>query len=241
MNAMIFAAGLGTRLKPLTDSIPKALVEVNGITMLEHSINLLTKHGAKKIVVNVHHHADQIINFINSRNYFGIEMVISDERDELLDTGGGLWKARTELENAGPFLVLNADILSNIDLSRMMDQHLKTNAMATLAVRERKESSRQLLFSENGNLGGWKNLKSGAEIIFQNNGKLVPLAFSGIHIISPDWFELNNKSGKFSIIDSYLELGKSNSIKSYRHDEDYWFDIGSLSKLSAANDFFKSI
>ena len=241
MNAMIFAAGLGTRLKPLTDSIPKALVEVNGITMLEHSINLLKKHGAKKIVVNTHHHADQINNFINSRNHFGIDIVISDERDELLDTGGGLWKARTELENAGPFFVLNADILSNIDLSRMMEQHLKTNAMATLAVRERIESSRQLLFSENGNLGGWKNLNSGEEIIFQNNDTLIPLAFSGIHIISPEWFELNNKSGKFSIIDSYLELGKTNSIKSYQHDEDYWFDIGSPEKLSSANDFFKSI
>lgn len=238
---MIFAAGLGTRLKPLTDSIPKALVEVNGISMLEHSINLLTKHGAKKIVVNAHHHADQIINFINSRNHFGIETVISDERDELLDTGGGLWKARKELESADPFFVVNADILSNINLSLMMEEHLKTNTLATLAVRERKESTRQLLFSENGSLGGWKNLKSGKEIIFQNNETLVPLAFSGIHIISPEWFDLNKKSGKFSIIDSYLELGKTHTIKSFRHDEDYWFDVGSPEKLNAANDFFKSI
>jgi MurNAc alpha-1-phosphate uridylyltransferase len=241
MNAMIFAAGLGTRLKPLTDSIPKALVEVNGITMLEHSINLLTKHGAKKIVVNVHHHADQIINFINSRNHFGIEMVISDERDELLDTGGGLWKARKELETGGAFFVVNADILSNINLNKMMEEHLKSDAMATLAVRNRTESSRQLLFDENGRLGGWINTKTGEEILLKKELNLKPLAFSGIHVISPNWFELNNKSGKFSIIDSYLELGKSNSIKSYRHDEDYWFDIGSPSKLSAANDFFKSI
>ena len=237
---MIFAAGLGTRLKPLTDSIPKALVEVAGKSLLEHCILLLKNHGVNKIIINVHHHADQIISFIDSKVQFGIEILISDERDELLDTGGGLWKVRKELESTGPFFVVNADILSNIDLSRMMDQHLKTNTLATLAVRERKESSRQLLFDEVGNLGGWKNLKSGEEIILKKDEKLAPLAFSGIHIISPEWFDLNNQSGKFSIIDSYLELGKTHAIKSFRHDDDYWFDVGSPDKLNAANDFLKS-
>ena len=232
MNAMLFAAGLGTRLRPLTDNQPKALVTVAGQTLLERSIHLLAMQGVTRIVINVHYHAGQIVNFVQNQGYFGLDIQFSDEREELLETGGGLLKAAPLLNNGKPFIVLNSDIICNIDFAKMLKTHLDNRALATLAVRDRAESSRQLLFDEQGLLGGWENRKTAESL-------LKPLAFSGIHILNPEWFELCSQRGKFSIIDSYLELGRKWPIVTHRHDEDYWFDVGSIEKLAEAETFLK--
>ncbi len=239
MNAMIFAAGLGSRLRPITDQLPKALVVVAGQTLLERAIHLLAMQGVSRIVINVHHHAEQIVSFVQNQGYFGLDIQFSDEREELLETGGGLLKAAPLLNNGKPFIVLNSDIICNIDFAKMMKSHIDKKAFATLAVRERPESSRQLLFDEQGLLGGWENRKTAECILFKEESLLKPLAFSGIHILNPEWFELCSQRGKFSIIDSYLELGRKWPIVTHRHDEDYWFDVGSIEKLAEAETFLK--
>jgi len=237
MNAMLFAAGLGTRLQPITDKTPKALVSVAGKTLLERAVQLLAAQGVTKIVINVHHHAEQIVQYVKSQGYFGLTIHFSDERNELLDTGGGLLKAAPWLRNDGPFIALNADIITNIDFKKMMQTHLQHKALASLAVRDRPESGRQLLFDTEGLLGGWQNSKTGESILFKVENLLSPLAFSGAHIIDPEWFEQQTQRGKFSIIDSYLQLGREMAIVAHQHNEDYWFDVGSAEKLAEAEAF----
>ena len=238
MKAMLFAAGLGTRLKPLTDKIPKALAVVAGKTLLERAITHLASYGVNYIVINIHHHGDQIIEFLQNRVNFSLDIHISDETAELLETGGGLMKAANHFSGNEPFVVINADVISNINISKMMDVHKTKNAFATLALRNRPESSRQLLFDENGQLCGRINRSKNERIISIDKPCLSEKAFSGIHILSPKWFELTTQQGKFSIIDSYLDLCKNNTIQAYSHDEDYWFDVGSLEKLNEANEYF---
>jgi NDP-sugar pyrophosphorylase family protein len=240
MKAMIFAAGKGTRLKPLTDNTPKALVKVNGTPMLEIIIKKLIKVGVKEIIVNVHYLADQIINFLNSSNNFEIRIEVSDETDELLDTGGGLKKALWFFNDNEPFILHNVDVISDIDLIDMVNFHKDNNALATLAVRERK-SSRYFLFNNKHELCGWENTKASEKLISKTSDNLKKLAFSGIHIISPTLFNHNKRDGKFSIVQTYLELSKNNSIIGYQHDKNYWFDIGSCEKLDVAEKFINSI
>ncbi len=238
---MIFAAGLGSRLKPLTDNIPKALAVVAGKTLLERAVLHLASQGVTYIVINIHHHAEQIIQFVQSHSNFGLDINFSDESDELLDTGGGLLKAEKHFIGTEPFVIMNADVISNINLNKMLDFHRQNDALVTLAMRNRAESSRQLLFDIDGFLCGKVDRNKGIKILYSSDENIKELAFSGIHIVSPKWFELNKVSGKFSIIESYLELCQNNKIISYAHNEDYWFDVGSIEKLTEAESFFNKM
>jgi len=226
MKAMIFAAGLGTRLKPLTNLRPKALVEVNGKPMLEHTINKLQQYGCSDIIINVHHFAEQIKDLLTYKNNFGIHIEISDESDQLLDTGGGLKKASWFFNDGMPFLVHNVDVLSDINLEILYQSHIQNHSVATLAVKQR-ETSRYFLFDEQLNLCGWRNNKTDEIKISRGNPDvLIPLAFSGIQILSPEIFELINETGKFSMIDVYLRLATYNRITGFRQDTGYWYDLG---------------
>jgi NDP-sugar pyrophosphorylase family protein len=230
-KAMILAAGLGTRLKPLTDSKPKALLEWEGRPLLEHSILKLKAEGFTSIIINVHHFAGMIMDFVKDRNHFGIEIEFSHEKEELLDTGGGLAKA-SWFFGKDPFLVYNVDILSNINLSAMYQDHLKSGAIATMAVKERV-TSRSLLMSKDSLLKGWRDNRSGETILTGNSeAGLLPIAFSAIHIMDPGIFELFPKEKRFPLMPFYLELAKTHPVNLYRHDSDSWTDMGKLESFS---------
>jgi N-acetyl-alpha-D-muramate 1-phosphate uridylyltransferase len=234
MKALIFAAGLGTRLRPLTDKLPKALIPVAGKPMLQWVTEKLIAGGVTDIVINVHHHPDILIDYISKLKFPGIQFHISDERDQLLDTGGGLKQAEVYLNGPDPFIVHNADVLSNINLKDMFAFHKSHKPLATLAVSSRN-TSRHFLW-EDDRLAGWENNVSGEKILCQPDEKnrLRPLAFSGIHILCPKIFSLINEKGRFSIKDLYLRLAASHHIAAYEHDPRYWFDIGSPEKLENA-------
>lgn len=197
MKAMIFAAGLGTRLQPFTGHLPKAMVPVGGVPMLERVVNRLMEFGVREIIINVHHFPDQIIDFLLSKNNFGIHIEISDERDLLLDTGGGLKKAAGFFDDGKPFILHNVDVLSNISLREMLALHHAENALTTLAVSNR-DSSRYFLFDEKMRLCGWEHTGK-AEVRLARDCRIKPLrfAFSGIHIISPEIFSLMTETGRF--------------------------------------------
>lgn len=237
MKAMILAAGLGTRLRPLTDHRPKALVELNGRTLLEITISQLMQFGVKEIIVNVHHFAQQVVDFLNSKNNFGIRIEVSREDELLLDTGGGLKKAAWFfLGSDEPFLLHNADVLSNIDLGRLLQAHRDNGALATLAVQKRS-SSRQLLFDNEMKLCGRRIGRQGQPQIVGKSGVLQELAFSGIHAISPRMLDMITEDGVFSIIDTYLRLAEQGkNIAGFRADEYYWRDLGREDELKKAED-----
>ena len=206
MKAMIFAAGLGTRLKPVTDNLPKALVPIAGKPLLEHVILKLKSAGFDEIIVNVHHFHDQIIDFLKENNNFSIRIEVSDERNLLLDTGGGIRKAAWFFDDEKPFLVHNVDILSNVDLKVLYHQHLRTNSLATLVVSKR-DTFRYLLFDDNLRLSGWINEKTGETkpINLKKIELYNKLAFAGIQVLSPKVFDLmKNLEPKFPIMDFYL-------------------------------------
>jgi NDP-sugar pyrophosphorylase family protein len=238
MEAMIFAAGLGTRLRPLTKDRPKALVEVCGKTLLKHCIEMLISNGATRIVINVHHFAEMMKEYISNLNY-NIDIQISDESQLLLDTGGGLKKAIGLFSGKEPIVIANVDILTNINLRQMMQQHIDSKADATLAIRQR-QSSRVLLFDNQMQLGGWQNVKTGESIIVSHSKELKPFAFSGIHIMSPSLFNIFPDDEVFPIIPHYLKLAESHKIIGYQHDDDYWFDAGSVEKIAEAEKFLIS-
>ncbi|MDG1434970.1 MAG: nucleotidyltransferase family protein [Saprospiraceae bacterium] len=242
MKALIFAAGLGTRLRPLTDNRPKALVEINGTTLLEIVIQRLKAAGVTDLIVNVHHHAQMIIDFLQSKNNFEINISISDEREKLLDTGGGLLKMANFFSDGNPFFVHNVDILSNIDLKKMYDTHIKSNAVASLSTRHRA-TSRYLLFNKKNKLFGWMNIKTGKMILCKKRkGKLNLRAFSGIHIISPDIFDaMPDNKNAFSIIDVYLAAAAYQKIVEYPHDTDIWMDVGKIENIDQAKKVLKEI
>ena len=223
VKALILAAGLGTRLYPLTKDKPKALVEINGKTLLQRAIEKLKQHKVSEITVNVHAFGEQIIDFLHTHS-FDIPIHISDEREELLDTGGAILKAAPFLSDSDAFIVYNVDVISDINLDKMLKTHLATNALSTLAVRKRT-SSRYLLFNSENQLKGWKNIKSGEQIILSDEKK-EEYAFSGIHILNPSIFDLIQQKGKFSIIPSYLQLAKEHSIFGFEHTDDLWMDMG---------------
>lgn len=231
MKAMIFAAGLGTRLQPITNDKPKALVEVNNKTLLEIVIQRLQKFGFTEIIVNVHHFADQIIEYLKANDNFGMQIAISDESDKLLDTGGGLKKAKSFFDDQ-PFLVHNVDIISDINLADLYKFHFNSKALSTVAVRNRV-SSRYLLFNDNNLLSGWKNVKTGETIITREpEDELKPLAFSGIHVIDPEIFVLMPDEEVFSIIDLYLTISRKEKILAYRDDNSFWQDVGKIEDLN---------
>jgi NDP-sugar pyrophosphorylase family protein len=232
MKAMILAAGLGTRLRPLTDDRPKALVEVGGRTLLEITLSRLRGFGVREVIVNVHHFADMVVDYLKKNDNFGVRIEVSRE-DLPLDTGGGLKKAAWFfLEDSSrldePFILHNVDVISTIDLQRMMQSRVEHKALATLAVQER-ETSRYLLFDEHlvlcGRLSG---AGQQAEFVRGSQQLLVQaLAFSGVHVISPRIFSMMTEEGVFSIITSYLRLaGQGENILAFRADEYYWRDLG---------------
>jgi len=240
MKALILAAGFGTRLQPITDSKPKALVEINGITLLEFTIRRLIKFGFNQIIINVHHFAEQIINFLDEKNNFGIEIEISDERDLLLDTGGGLKKASWFFDDGRPFLIHNVDILSDVDLAQFYNSHLNSDSIATLAVQKRK-SSRYFLFDDEKYLCGWENVKTNEhKITRQPNGKLAQLAFSGIHMADPSIFKLIPPEKVFSIVDFYLSIASQNRISYFDHSNSLFIDLGKKENLAEAEKIFNN-
>jgi mannose-1-phosphate guanylyltransferase len=223
MKAMVLAAGLGTRLRPLTDSRPKALVEVAGRTLLEITLERLRTFDVHDVIINVHHFADMVIDYLKAHDNFGMHIEISRE-DILLDTGGGLKKAAWFLAD-GPFVLHNVDVLSTIDLRRMIQFHLQHQALATLAVQDR-QTSRYLLFDDEGRLCGRQSTP---------NPEKQSLAFSGIHVISPELLSMMSEEGVFSIITSYLRLAASGErILAFRADEYYWRDVGRPENLVQA-------
>ena len=239
MKAMIFAAGLGTRLKPFTDHMPKALVPVAGKPMLEHVINKLKSAGVDEIVINVHHFAQQIIDFLKEKDNFGIKIWISDETEELLETGGGIKKAAPFFNE--PFLVHNADILSNVDLKAMYDYHLTNGNDATLLVSSRK-TVRYLLLDDTNRLCGWVNketLQTKPEDFIYQPEVQKEYAFGGIHIISPTLFKYmdNQWTGKFSIMDFYLQTCKEAQLGGYIKEDLQLIDIGKPEMLAKAEEF----
>ena len=238
MKAMIFAAGLGTRLRPFTNDRPKALVEVNGVSLLEIAIGRLRHAGVEEIIVNIHYFGDQIERFLQKKSNFGIRIEISDERERLLDTGGGLKKAAWFFDDGKPFFAYNADILTTLDLKAMYHAHRISDALATLAVRSR-DSARSFLFDDTGRLSGWRNTANQAERIVRNVFPLHPLAFSGIHVINPEIFGYMPEAEIFSIVDVYLDVAARASVMAYRHDQDLWIDVGKPGALEEAQVLWK--
>jgi NDP-sugar pyrophosphorylase family protein len=226
-KAMILAAGLGTRLKPLTDHKPKALLEWEGRPLLEHVIVKLKSYGFTSIIINIHHHAALIMDYVKQKDQFGIEIVFSHERDELLDTGGGIANASWFFGN-DPFLVYNVDILSNIDLHAMFRHHQDSGAIATMAVKARV-TTRSLLMSDDGLLKGWRDNRTGETILCGDSADgLIPIAFSAIHIMDPRVFSLFPKEKRFPLMPFYLDLARTHPVNLYRHDRDSWIDMGKL-------------
>jgi mannose-1-phosphate guanylyltransferase len=238
MKAMVLAAGLGTRLRPLTDDRPKALVEVGGRTLLEINLTRLRTFGVREVIVNVHHFADLVISFLKAHHNFGMRIEVSRE-DVLLDTGGGLKKAGWFfLENSGssaePFILHNVDVISTIDLDRMVKEHEKNQSLATLAVQQR-ETSRYLLFDEQQQLCGRRAGRDQQPQIVRSAPSMQALAFSGVHVISRRLLPLITEDGIFSIIETYLRLAASEEkIQAFRADEYYWRDLGKLADLQQA-------
>ncbi|MBP6429135.1 MAG: NTP transferase domain-containing protein [Bacteroidales bacterium] len=236
-QAFILSAGLGTRLKPLTNSKPKALVEVNELSLLEHNINKLISYSCKHIVINVHHFSEQIIEHITKKHY-ACDIFISDETDLLLDTGGGLKNARNLFDFSKDILIHNVDILSKIDFNSFYNSHKEYSSLATLAVSQR-QTSRYLLFNENNSLGGWENRKTGERIIVRDDIDLIPYGFSGVQLIKPELIDLiENKDKAFSIIPEYLKLAKSYPINSYIHSKDIWVDVGRIESIEEAEKLY---
>jgi N-acetyl-alpha-D-muramate 1-phosphate uridylyltransferase len=234
MKAMILAAGLGTRLKPFTEKHPKALFPVNGKPLLQRNIEYLKSLGVTEIIVNVHHFADQIINILKDNHGWGTKITISDETNEVLETGGGLKKTAHYFENTNePFVLMNADILTDLNIGEMLAYHNSTKALATLAITERG-TSRYLLFNESNTLCGWLNDKTGEQKGIVGNKK----AFSGIHILSPKIFSLITEQGKFSMIDLYVRLAPTQLIKGYDHSNGILVDVGKPENVPFAEEHF---
>ncbi|MFZ0770034.1 MAG: nucleotidyltransferase family protein [Candidatus Sulfotelmatobacter sp.] len=244
MKAMILAAGLGTRLRPLTNDRPKALVEVGGQTLLEIALARLRTFGVREVIVNVHHLADMVVEYLKKNDSFCMRIEVSRE-EELLDTGGGLKKAawfflEDSEERDEPFVVHNVDVISTIDLGRMVQFHKEHKALATLAVHKR-ETSRYLLFDERMQLCGRRAGSDGAPELVRPAQRTQALAFSGIHLISPRLFSMMTEEGAFSIIGSYLRLAaRGEKILSFRADKYYWRDLGRLENVGQAEQDLKS-
>jgi NDP-sugar pyrophosphorylase family protein len=243
MRAMILAAGLGTRLRPLTNDRPKALVEVAGRTLLEITLSRLREFGIHEVIINVHHFAGMVVDYLKRNNNFGMRIEVSHEQ-ELLDTGGGLKTAgwfflQNSAERDEPFILHNVDVISTIDLGRMAQLHRENQALATLAVQER-ETSRYLLFNEQMQLCGRRAGSERQSELVRAAREVQALAFSGIHIISPRFLSMMTEEGSFSIITSYLRLAaEGESILAFRADEYYWRDLGRPESVAQAERDFE--
>ena len=237
MKGMILAAGLGSRLKPWTDTHPKALAVVNGKSLLERNILYLQQHGIFDIIVNVHHFADQIVDAVEKNKGWGSAVTISDETDVVLETGGGLQKASWFFAGETDLVLMNADILTGMDLTAMIRQHTAERPMATLAVSDR-DTSRYFLFNEHNILSGWRNVKTGDEKIVRSSAIQHQKAFSGIHVIDTTLFPLIRQTGKFSMVDVYLDIARENQVGFFDHSGSSFIDVGKPESVSAAEKTF---
>jgi NDP-sugar pyrophosphorylase family protein len=235
--AMIFAAGLGTRLKPWTDNHPKALAPVNGKSLLQRNIEYLQHHGINDVVVNVHHFHDQIIRVLEENNGWGSSFQISNETNELLETGGGLYHARDFFSGYDQVITLNSDILTDLDLRSLVASHKDSSALATLAVMKRS-SSRYLLFSDKMRLCGWRDRKTGEEIMKVHGTETEEFAFSGVTVFDKDIFLEIRQGGKFSLRDVFLDLCDSKLITGYDHTGDLFIDVGKPGSCEEAEKYF---
>lgn len=235
-GAMLFCAGLGTRFKPWTEKHPKALAVVNGRTLLQRNIEYLQKYDITDVVVNVHHFADQVIDTIERNNGWGSTITISDESDELLDTGGGLLKAK-HLLFRGPILTLNVDILTEVNLKDFLTHHQRENSLITVAVSDRI-TSRYLLFNKYNRLVGWRNKKTAETKIVIEAKEIFEKAYSGMAIFQPEALDLITLRGKFSLIDAYLQLAPQNKIACYDHTAERWVDVGKPESVEIAEQLF---
>lgn len=236
-TAMIFSAGLGTRFKPWTDKHPKALAQVNGKTLLQRNVEYLQQYGITNVIVNVHHFADQIIDAVKANNGWGSNITISDESNEVLETGGGLMKAKHLFPAGQKFITCNVDILTDLDLTALIAFHKKQKALISFGVTNRK-TSRYFLFDENNRLCGWQNTKTGDEKIVIQKAGLVEKAYSCVVVFDPEIFNLIPFTGKFSLVDVYLQLAASHAILGYDHSGDKFVDVGKPENISVAESLF---
>lgn len=237
MKAMIFAAGLGTRFKPWTDKHPKALAIVNKKSLLQRNIEYLQQYGITDVVVNVHHFADQLIEAIEINKGWGSNVIISDESNEVLETGGGLLKARPLLEGNEPFITLNADILTDLNITKLLDYHQQHKAFVSFGITNRK-TSRYLLFDETQRLCGWRNVNTGEEKISIPGKELHQMAYSCVVVFEPTIFDLIPQKGKFSLTETYLSLASSQLILGYDHTGDRLVDVGKPESVAIAESMF---
>lgn len=238
MKAMIFAAGLGTRFKPFTEKHPKALAVINHKSLLQRNIEYLQQYNITEIVVNVHHFGDQIIEAIKKNKGWGSNVVISDEKDEVLETGGGLVKAQHLLKSNNPFLTINVDILSNLNIQHLINFYNNHNTLIALAVTDRL-TSRYFLFNQQNQLSGWRNTKTSEEKIILPQNHYIQKAYSGIAIFNPSIFSLIRQQGKFSLTETYLELAKTQAILGYDHSSDIILDVGNIEAIKIAEKHFQ--
>lgn len=234
---MIFSAGLGTRFKPWTDTHPKALALVNGKPLLQHNIEYLQKYGITDVVVNVHHFADQIIEAVQKNKGWGSDVLISDERNEVLETGGGLLKAKDLLQNAEPFITLNADFLTDLNIDDLITFHKNKKALISFGITSRK-TSRYFLFDEEKRLCGWRNTNTGEEKIAVAKENLKEMAYSCVVVFQPEIFELIPQRGKFSLVETYLTLAAHHPIYGYNHSGDKLVDVGKPESVAIAEKMF---
>lgn len=234
---MIFAAGMGTRLQPFTDNHPKALAQVNGVPLLERNIKYLQGYGINDFVINIHHFGGQILAFLAENDNFGANIEISNESDELLETGGGLLFAKRFLENEKNFLIMNVDILTDLNITNFINIHELKGGMVTLAVSDR-DSTRKLMFNDKMYLKGWKNLTTNKKTVVGGIFKLRELAFSGVHCVNSEIFTKITRTGKFSIMDEYLDLMKEDIIIGYQHTANL-IDVGKPESVAEAEKLFR--
>ena len=234
---MIFAAGMGTRLQPFTDNHPKALAQVNGVPLLERNIKYLQSYGINDFVINIHHFGGQILAFLAENDNFGANIEISNESDELLETGGGLLFARRFLENEKTLLIMNVDILTDLNITNFINIHELKGGMVTLAVSDR-DSTRKLMFNDKMYLKGWKNLTTNKKTVVGGIFKLRELAFSGVHCVNSEIFTKITRTGKFSIMDEYLDLMKEDIIIGYQHTANL-IDVGKPESVAEAEKLFR--
>lgn len=233
-KAFIPAAGLGSRLGEMTKNMPKALIEVGGTPMLEMTITRLKQQGVNHFMVNVHHFAEQVTGFIKKKKYFKTNVEISDESKQLLDTGGAIRRAREFFKGDDPILIHNVDVISQVDLNSLANYHQKQKALATLVVRKR-DSGRALLFGDDMKLVGWANLEKGEfKWVHKPIKSFQGYAYSGIYIVDPGFASKLPFRGKFSIIDAWLEMAKSETIIGYHDKSPVWFDLGTPEKIEKA-------
>ena len=238
MKAMIFSAGLGIRFKPWTETHPKALALVNGRSLLQRNVEYLQQYGIYDVVVNVHHFSEKIIEAVEINKGWGSNIIISDEQSELLETGGGLFKARNYLESDEAFVTLNADILTDLNLDHLLAFHHQHQPLVSLGVTNR-QSSRYFLFDERRRLCGWRNVNTGEERIVIQKPGLVQKAYSCVVVFQPQIFSLIRQTGKFSLTDTYLDLSPEHKILGFDHSGDKFVDVGKTESVTIAEELFR--